>query len=603
MPITTLQNFSINNVQINEVAPNNNTIIVTTNNLPPSNYQFALDNGAYQNNNTFLNVADGVHLVKIRDIDNCLEGELLIPIVKIYAANLCFGDQTQFTLTPTLPPASKTVWNFNDPNSSASNTSSLYNPTHIFSNAGNYLVSVTVTFGIQDLTFSQNITIHSLPLIVSPVTLYKCDDNLDGFETFNLTDANALISNQYQSLTFTYFPSENDAILNTNPITNPTLFSNSTSPVVWVKVVNSENCFSIAQVNLVVESIIIPSNLQLTFNACDDLINNNDSDGITTFNFSSATSQIAAAINTSLNLEITYYQNLADALTKQYAINPTNYRNFSSPFQQQIAVRVENTLNGCFGIGYHINLTVDKVPQFDLKNTIEFCFLTSPHEISVENPLTDYTYTWEDNFGNTLGNSATISISNEGRFFVTATDYMGNNCIKTKSILVTSQEIIPFINFTNAHIVITDNSNNNTITIITDTLPDSQYEFAIDNGDFSSANFYDYVAAGRHMVRIRDIINCLESAIEVSLIGIPNFFTPNNDGYNDTWHVTGIDFQPNSNVYIFDRFGKLIKILDPLGPGWDGYYKGNPLPSTDYWYKVELEDGRTLKGHFSLIRR
>jgi gliding motility-associated-like protein len=46
----------------------------------------------------------------------------------------------------------------------------------------------------------------------------------------------------------------------------------------------------------------------------------------------------------------------------------------------------------------------------------------------------------------------------------------------------------------------------------------------------------------------------------------------------------------------------MIAILDPLGDGWNGFYKGNPLPSTDYWYRIELEDSRILKGHFSLIR-
>jgi len=104
-------------------------------------------------------------------------------------------------------------------------------------------------------------------------------------------------------------------------------------------------------------------------------------------------------------------------------------------------------------------------------------------------------------------------------------------------------------------------------------------------------------------VKIIDKENCLEASAKVSLIGIPNFFTPNNDGFNDTWQVTGVSFQPNSNIYIHDRFGKMIAILDPLGPGWDGLYKGNPLPSTDYWYRVELEDGRILRGHFSLIRK
>jgi gliding motility-associated-like protein len=42
--------------------------------------------------------------------------------------------------------------------------------------------------------------------------------------------------------------------------------------------------------------------------------------------------------------------------------------------------------------------------------------------------------------------------------------------------------------------------------------------------------------------------------------------------------------------------------LDPLGPGWDGTFIGKPMPSTDYWFRVVLEDGREFKSHFSLVR-
>ncbi|MFL2618651.1 MAG: T9SS type B sorting domain-containing protein, partial [Flavobacteriaceae bacterium] len=42
--------------------------------------------------------------------------------------------------------------------------------------------------------------------------------------------------------------------------------------------------------------------------------------------------------------------------------------------------------------------------------------------------------------------------------------------------------------------------------------------------------------------------------------------------------------------------------LDPVGEGWDGTFIGRPMPQSDYWFRVFLEDGREFKGHFSLIR-
>ncbi|MEO1033296.1 MAG: T9SS type B sorting domain-containing protein, partial [Bacteroidota bacterium] len=68
--------------------------------------------------------------------------------------------------------------------------------------------------------------------------------------------------------------------------------------------------------------------------------------------------------------------------------------------------------------------------------------------------------------------------------------------------------------------------------------------------------------------------------------------------------VKGISrqFQRNTSILIFDRHGKLLRELDPLGPGWDGTYNGAKMPSSDYWFKVELQDGRTFTSHFSLKR-
>ncbi|MDB9721138.1 T9SS type B sorting domain-containing protein [Winogradskyella sp.] len=87
-------------------------------------------------------------------------------------------------------------------------------------------------------------------------------------------------------------------------------------------------------------------------------------------------------------------------------------------------------------------------------------------------------------------------------------------------------------------------------------------------------------------------------------MGFPKFFTPNADGDFDTWQVKGVSsqFQPNTAILIFDRYGKLLKELDPLSNGWNGTYNGSDMPSSDYWFKVTLEDGRIFTSHFTLKR-
>ncbi|MBR2261789.1 MAG: T9SS type B sorting domain-containing protein, partial [Paludibacteraceae bacterium] len=56
---------------------------------------------------------------------------------------------------------------------------------------------------------------------------------------------------------------------------------------------------------------------------------------------------------------------------------------------------------------------------------------------------------------------------------------------------------------------------------------------------------------------------------------------------------------------IYDRYGKLIvQYLGDNSEGWDGTYEGQPLPSTDYWYMVDIEEiEKQYSGHFTLMRR
>ena len=103
-------------------------------------------------------------------------------------------------------------------------------------------------------------------------------------------------------------------------------------------------------------------------------------------------------------------------------------------------------------------------------------------------------------------------------------------------------------------------------------------------------------------------MQCEEISIVIPVIYIPNFFTPNNDGYNDVWEIKGVvsgDYN-FSSISIFDRFGKLLKNMSLNQNFWDGTYNGIKLPTNDYWYRIELvrSDNTVLSrmGHFTLRR-
>ena len=89
-------------------------------------------------------------------------------------------------------------------------------------------------------------------------------------------------------------------------------------------------------------------------------------------------------------------------------------------------------------------------------------------------------------------------------------------------------------------------------------------------------------------------------------ISYPNYFTPNGDSYNDTWNIVGLTPDFEAKIYIFDRYGKLLKEVNPYqNNGWDGTYNGNLMPSTDYWFRIEYKQNgvaKEFRSHFSLKR-
>ena len=111
----------------------------------------------------------------------------------------------------------------------------------------------------------------------------------------------------------------------------------------------------------------------------------------------------------------------------------------------------------------------------------------------------------------------------------------------------------------------------------------------------------------KYKVSISDELGCVSdttiTAQYYQLI-IPDFFTPQNDGINDTWKIINLDMYSKVKVNIFDRYGKQIYAsTDPLQE-WDGTYNGHALPSSDYWYTIYVFDTKDqYTGHFTLIRQ
>ncbi|HZH69832.1 MAG TPA: T9SS type B sorting domain-containing protein [Flavobacteriaceae bacterium] len=145
---------------------------------------------------------------------------------------------------------------------------------------------------------------------------------------------------------------------------------------------------------------------------------------------------------------------------------------------------------------------------------------------------------------------------------------------------------------------------NQTITI--QNLANGEYVYALDeiDGEYQENPVFPNLPGGIYTIYVVDLENCGYISFRVHLIEFMLFFTPNNDGYHDYWQIIGWDDDDVSlkDVFIFNRFGNLVHKLDLNSPGWDGTYKGNPLPSSDYWFKAVFSDGSVFRGHFTMKR-
>lgn len=129
-----------------------------------------------------------------------------------------------------------------------------------------------------------------------------------------------------------------------------------------------------------------------------------------------------------------------------------------------------------------------------------------------------------------------------------------------------------------------------------------------DNVQVSGDPVKTMVGYGVHTAFVRDTIGCISSVqFEVipPAINVPIVISPNGDGKNDLFTVPSLsEAYPDAKIKIFDRFGKLLVEYKGSADGWDGTYNGQLMPSTDYWYEIEIKEiGKTYVGHFTLIRQ
>jgi len=226
-----------------------------------------------------------------------------------------------------------------------------------------------------------------------------------------------------------------------------------------------------------------------------------------------------------------------------------------------------------------VTLTFSQLPQvYD-----EEVFFCEGESIEISANINNMSYLW-----NTGETSESITVSTEGVYTVDVTNLDGCTVAKIIDVIQLDVPIIAEVY-----------TENNDLVITTENAGD--FSYSIDGINYQNTPIFENLEGGRYTVYVRENSDCgIDTQTFIHFI-VPKFFTPNNDTYNDTWRLKGIEYYASSEVQIFDRYGKLLFYRKNKPIAWDGMLRKQPLPTSDYWYVITI-NGQRRVGHFTLKR-
>jgi len=490
---------------------------------------------------------------------------------------LCPGETLTVAPDYTIPGTLSYTWYRNDV--AIPGYINVSSPSYVVSGPGIY----KLVADLGSCSVNGYINIEYAPLIANNTTLVQCDDDNNGTSIFNLTSAAQTITNNDPNMTIVgYFRNAADAQNLQNPITTVDSFPGTSGTTAVARISNQYGCIGYAAITLQISNNMInPLN---PVAICDS---DAEQDGIYQFNLNNISQQIQDNNTLPPGVTIVYYESAQDALMEN---NP-----LSSPFENTVAnqqVIFARIVNGpdCYGL-IPITLKVNTFLPNDFDDeTVGMC-QNVPVMLDAGSGFNSYSWNTVP-----IQTTQTITVTTAGLYTVTVTNSDTCEAQKTFTVVESGSATITDIDVNSFA------GSNNSITVFATGL--GNYEYSLDNSIFQDSAVFTGVLPGTYTVYVRDKNGCLPITTEtVYVLDYPNFFTPNGDGINDIWSIKNLNADyPNAKLYVFDRYGKLLKQLSPSGLGWNGQFNNYPLPSDDYWFALHLDNGRIIKGHFALKR-
>jgi len=281
-------------------------------------------------------------------------------------------------------------------------------------------------------------------------------------------------------------------------------------------------------------------------------------------------------------LIVNYYPTYNDALLETNIL-PALYTN-ATQYIDRIYAKIING-SDCYGIKT-VDLYVNSNTPPNFQDEVVYICDGTPFPVAIATNF--FSYNWSN--GDT---DYTTTFTTAGEYTVTVTNRDGCEATKKFTVIATQTPVI-------TSVAIND-FQGDTNTVFVNVTGNGDYEYSLDSIHFQSSPYFTNVRPGMYWVHVKHPL-CGEDFYQIYVLNYPTYFTPNNDGYHDTWEIKNLNFYTDATVQIFDRYGKFLSEFNASQKGWDGMFNGTPLPSNDYWFVITLENNRTIKGHFSLKR-
>jgi len=437
-------------------------------------------------------------------------------------------------------------------------------------------VKVTNTISNCYVTIPLEITVNLPPVINTIPAIEICDNDT---AIYNLNEATDVLIDDASNITVSYYLNNTDALNSQNAIGNTYTYT-ATNQTIFIRAnFNDTSCPAISSFNLIVNPNPI-ANTAPNLEDCDD-----DNDLELIFDLAQQTATILGNQNP-LQFTVSYYENENDVMTGENEIQDLIYNAVNG---QIIYVRIENNITGCFDTTLFTTI-VNRKPFVDIPDQV-VCLNNLPLTVIAGEIVAGDSYLWSTN-----AISPEIEITEIGEYSITVTTPLGCQTTTIFNVIESESAIIEFTETV-------DFSDPNNITITVSGI--GNYLYILDDGEPQESNFFENVSLGPHTITVIDLNGCGSTTRDVVIIDTPYFVTPNNDGYFDTWHITGVDQLVGTTINIFDRYGKLLAYLTHTSQGWNGNYNGQKMPANDYWFVANVVKGDLqfqVKGHFALRR-